>query len=354
MEMSKSWTEEGGMSGRPRTPTMADVAAAAGVSRALVSIVFRDQPGASAATRGRVRAAADQLGYAPDHRARLLSRSRTRLIGVVFGLHHEFHGEVVEALYAAAAPRGYEIALGGTAPGRDETTAVTSLLSYRCDALVLVGSAMTGAALADLAARVPLVVLARKVAGTTGDVVRTDDVGGGLLATRHLLDLGHRDIAHVGGGRASGGRERRAGYQRALRAADSALGPRLVTGGLTEAEGARAAESILAEHRAGTRALPTGVVAFNDRCALGLVTALRSDGVDVPGDLSVVGYDDSRVARLPWVDLTTIRQDTSVLAAEAVRLAVDRIEAPGPPRDVVVAPELIVRGSTASPRPQSG
>jgi DNA-binding LacI/PurR family transcriptional regulator len=330
---------------------MADVAEAAGVSRALVSIVFRDQPGASDATRRRVREAADRLGYAPDHRARLLSRARTRLVGVVFGLHHEFHGEVVEALYAAAAPCGYEIALGGTAPGRDESVAVTSLMSYRCDALVLVGSAMTSAALADLAGRVPLVVLARKVAVQAGDVVRTDDVEGGLLATRHLLDLGHRDITYVDGGRASGSRERRLGYRRGLRAADLGLEPRVVTGGLTEVEGARAAGSMLAEDRGGTQALPTGVVAFNDRCALGLVTALRGHGVDVPGDLSVVGYDDSRVARLPWADLTTIRQDTSVLAGEAIRLAVDRIEASTPSRDLVVPPELIVRGTTRARSP---
>lgn len=334
---------------RPRTPTMADVAADAGVSRALVSIVFRDQPGASEATRRRVRDAAARLGYAPDHRARLLSRSRTGLVGVVFGLQHEFHGEVVEALYAAAGPLGYEVALSGSAPGRDETAAVTSLLSYRCEALILVGSSMTSAALADLAARVPLVVLARKVSIPTGDTVRTDDVGGGLLATRHLLDLGHRDIAHVDAGRASGSRERRLGYRRAMQVADPALEPRVVSGGLTEDEGARAAEAMLDEHRRGVRQLPTGVVAFNDRCALGLMTTFRTHQVDVPGDLSVVGYDDSRVARLPWADLTTIRQDTAVLASEALRLAVERIERPGPPQDVVVPPELIVRGTTSPP-----
>jgi DNA-binding LacI/PurR family transcriptional regulator len=106
---------------------------------------------------------------------------------------------------------------------------------------------------------------------------------------------------------------------------------------------------MLAEHRAGTRGLPTGVVAFNDRCALGLLATFRSNGVEVPERVSVVGYDDSRVARLPWADLTTIRQNTSVLATEAIRLAVDRIDAPGPPRDVVVAPELVVRGSTGRP-----
>jgi DNA-binding LacI/PurR family transcriptional regulator len=327
---------------------MEDVAAEAGVSRALVSIVFRDQPGASDATRLRVREAAERLGYAPDHRARLLSRSRTGLIGVVYGLRHEFHGEVVEALYAAAAPRSYEIALSGSAPGRDESAAIAGLLSYRCEALVLVGSALSTAALADLAARVPLVVLARSAARSGADVVRTDDVAGGRLATRHLLDLGHRDIVCVEGGRASGSAERRRGYRRALQSVEPAPEPRLVMGGLTEDEGAAAAEAMLADHRRGTRALPTGVVAFNDRCALGLLTTFRTHGVDVPGDVSVVGYDDSRVAHLPWADLTTVRQDTSVLAAEAVRLAVERIEHPGPPSDVVVAPELIVRGSTAA------
>jgi len=314
---------------RSRTPTMADVADRAGVSRALVSIVFRDQPGASEATRLRVREAAEALGYAPDHRARLLSRSRTRLVGVVFGLQHEFHGEVVEALYAAAEPLGYEVALSGSAPGRDEAAAVASLLSYRCEALVLVGSSLTSAALADLATRVPLVVLARKLARQTAHVVRTDDVEGGLLATRHLLDLGHRHIAHVDGARASGSRERQIGYRRAMRAAGPDLEPRLTVGGLTEEDGARA----------------------NDRCALGLLTTLRTHGVDVPGEVSVVGYDDSRVARLPWADLTTIRQDTALLASEAVRLTVEAIERPGPPRDVVVAPRLIVRGSTAAPHP---
>ncbi len=340
------------MAERPRTPTMEDVATEAGVSRALVSIVFRDRPGASDATRQRVRAAAERLGYAPDHRARLLSRSRTGLIGVVYGLRHEFHGEVVEALYAAAAPGGYEIALSGSAPGRDERAAIAGLLSYRCEALVLVGSALSTAALAELSARVPLVVMARTAAKSGADVVRTDDVAGGLLATRHLLGLGHRDIACVEGGRASGSAERRRGYRRALQTAqqstEPAIEPRLVMGGLTEDEGTTAAEAMLADHRSGTRALPTAVVAFNDRCALGLLTTFRAHGVDVPGDVSVVGYDDSRVAHLPWADLTTVRQDTSLLAAEAVRLAVERIEHVGPPSDVVVPPELIVRGSTAA------
>ena len=112
----------------PRRPTLEDVAARAGVSRALVSIVIRDAPGASPATRERVRRAADELGYQPDARARLLSRGRSRLLGVVFGVQHAFHGDLVDGLYPAAGRAGYDIALSAVTPRRDEQDAVRSLL----------------------------------------------------------------------------------------------------------------------------------------------------------------------------------------------------------------------------------
>lgn len=99
-----------------RTPTMEDVAARAGVSRALVSIVFRSAPGASSATRERVLAAARELDYRPDSRASRLGRTRTRALGVVFGVGHPFHGDVIESLYAAADQTGYEIVLSGVSP----------------------------------------------------------------------------------------------------------------------------------------------------------------------------------------------------------------------------------------------
>src|SRR6476620_7566946 len=126
-----------------RRPTLADVAARAGVSTALVSIVMREAPGASAATRERVLAIADELGYRPDIRARLLRRSRSRLLGVVFGVQHAFHGDRV----------GDELALSAVTPGRDEERAVGSLLQDRCEALVLLGPQAPAAYLATLAAR---------------------------------------------------------------------------------------------------------------------------------------------------------------------------------------------------------
>ena len=161
---------------RPPTVTMADVAERAGVSRALVSIVFRDVPGASAATRERVMLAAEALGYRPDPRARLLGSNRSRTVGVTFGLHHEFHAEVVEGLYGAVEGSGYDLALGAVAPTRDERRAVQSLLDYRCEALVLLGPTLPRALLEELAERLPVVVVARALRSRTVDVVRSDDV----------------------------------------------------------------------------------------------------------------------------------------------------------------------------------
>src|SRR3954467_2363837 len=128
---------ESGPSGRRLT--LADVAARAGVSVPLVSIVMRDAPGASAATRERGRRIAEELGYRPDSRARLLRSARSRLIGVVFAVQQAFHGELVSGLYPAADAAAYEPALGPAPPGRDARRAVGSLLQDRCEALILLG-----------------------------------------------------------------------------------------------------------------------------------------------------------------------------------------------------------------------
>src|SRR5689334_22629899 len=146
-----------------RRPTLADVAACAGVSTALVSIVMREAPGASAATRERVLAVADEIGYRPDIRARLLRRSRSRLLGVVFGVQHDFHGDLVGGLYTTAERVGYELARSAVTPARDEQRAVGGLLQDRCEALVLLGPQAPAAYLAELATR--LLVGGRRTGG---------------------------------------------------------------------------------------------------------------------------------------------------------------------------------------------
>lgn len=328
-----------------RRTTLADVAARAGVSVPLVSIVMRDAPGASAATRERVRQAADELGYRPDSRARMLRRSRTRLLGVVFGVQHPFHGDLVGGLYPAAEAVDHELALSAVTPGRDERRAVATLLQDRCEALVLLGPSLPTAELVELAARMPVVVVARSVRSRAVDVVRTDDAAGLHLAVDHLVGLGHTRIAHVDGGRAGGAAERRRGYREAL--ARHGLADGLVLpGGLTEDEGAAAARRLVA---AAPR--PTAVTVFNDRCASGVLDVARREGVSVPGDLSVVGFDDSSLARLSHVALTTVAQDAGRITALAVSRAVARLEGRADPeeREQVVPPRLVVRSTTAPP-----
>ena len=330
-----------------RRPTLADVAARAGVSTALVSIVMREAPGASAATRERVLAVADEIGYRPDLRARLLRRSRSRLIGVVFGVQHAFHGDLVGGLYAAADRVGYELALSAVTPGRDEQRAVGSLLQDRCEALVLLGPQAPTTYLAGLAARLPVVVVARPVRHRAVDVVRTDDAAGLEQAVDHLVALGHRRIAHIDGGRAPGAAERRRGYTEALHRHH--LGSALnLPGGLTEDDGADAARALL--RLTDDPRFPTAITVFNDRCATGVLDVLRGAGVAVPEAMSVVGFDDSRLARLSHVDLTTIAQDAATMTELAVTRAVARLDggARGD-REQVVPPRLVVRGTTAPP-----
>jgi DNA-binding LacI/PurR family transcriptional regulator len=159
---------------------------------------------------------------------------------------------------------------------------------------------------------------------------------------QHLADLGHRRIIHVDGGRAPGASARRRGYRAAMRRAGLGAQAALVAAGDTEEDGASAAREIMAAE------LPHAVITYNDRCAAGLLETFAQARVLVPDEVSVVGYDDSHVARLPYLRLTTIRQDTVTLAQIAVERAVGRLEGTEfPDREVVIAPRLVVRGSTA-------
>ena len=324
-------------------PTLADVAERAGVSRALVSIVMRDAPGASEQTRERVRRAADDIGYRPDPRARRLRQHRTKLLGVTFTAGAEFHADLVDGVYVASEELGYDVVLSAVTPHRNESRALRTLVDDRCEGLVMIGPDLPSAELTEVAAKVPLVVVARRVRGV--DAVRSDDVAGAVLGMEHLIGLGHQRILFLNGGRAPGAAERRRGYRQAIRA--GGLQEMTLEGGLTEREGAAAAAAMLQ-----SEALPTAVFAFNDRCAVGFIDTLLRSGVTVPQQVSVVGFDDSPLAGLAHIDLTTIRQDSAGLADLAVRRLVARLDDDGEPADAVDItrePTLVVRGSTAPP-----
>jgi DNA-binding LacI/PurR family transcriptional regulator len=337
-----------GEKGASRRPTMADVANRAGVSRTLVSFILDGKPGASEETRKRVLAVAEGIGYRPDSAARLLARGRSRTLGVVMDVTQLFEAELVTGIYPAAESIGYEVLLSANLPDRDESVPIDALLSHRCGGLILLGPKSETAYLRGLAERIPVVVVGRRLA-TTADklaTVRTDDAKGIRQAVSYLVELGHREIHHVDGGTDPGSADRRRAYRAAMRSHGLSECANVITGAHNEEAGAAAARSMLAES-----SLPTAVLAGNDRCALGLLDVFTRAGMDVPGELSLIGYDDSHLSDNPRIDLTTVHQDASALARHAVQLAATMLEGPpGRPADVVLEPKLVVRGTTGSPR----
>lgn len=320
-------------------PTMADVARIAGVSPALVSIVMRGVEGASEDTRTRIKSIAESIGYVPDRRAQKLRQTSSRLLGVTFDLQQPFHGDLVEHIYTAADRLGYDVMLSAVAPSRAEPSAVQALLRERCEAALLLGSRLTAAELEEIDARVPVVELLRSTQGIAS--VRSDDVAGTEKAVDYLVGLGHRKIAHIDGGTSPGADDRRRGFLDGMQR--HGLGGRVVHGGITETEGAEGMRMLLQSEEQ-----PTAVVAFNDNSATGVLDHLVRRGIDVPADVSVVGYDDSRLARIAHIQLTSVSQDVSALADAAVKSAFGRI-AGGAATEVVLAPSLVKRGTVAPP-----
>jgi DNA-binding LacI/PurR family transcriptional regulator len=288
--------------------------------------------------------AAQRLGYRPDRAASLLARRRSRLIGVLMDVRSDYHGELVEDAHDVAERYGYDLLLSTVTRHRGEPRAVETLLDSRCEALVLLGPESPAAWLVELDRRLPVVVVGRPVRGGGVDVVRVDDARGTALAVDHLAELGHRSIAYVDGGRGTIAAGRRRGYEKAVRRHGGT--PAVVPGDHTEASGSRAARRLL-----GSGTPPTAVAAFNDRVAVGLLDALTRAGVDVPGTVSVVGYDDSPLSRLAHVDLTTVSQDSPELVRQALAAVVERLDGGRTGhREVVVPPQLVVRSTTAAPR----
>jgi len=318
------------------------------VSTATVSLVLRGIAGPSPATRERVLGAAARLGYRPDRAASLLASKRSRLIGVVVDVRNPFHTELIEDVDESAQRSGYNLVLSAVTRAQDETRAIETLLDSRCAALVLLGSKLPAPRLTALAQQLPIVVVGRPVSSAGVDVVRTDDNDGLDQGVAHLSGLGHRHITYLDGGQGEVRDLRRRAYQKAMRMHHLDENIRIVAGGETEGAGGRAAADIL-------QLVPTAtaVLTFNDRCAMGLIDALVRSGVKIPQSLSVVGYDDSTVARLGHINLTTISQNSPRLMDQAVTALIERLDNTRPEqRSVVVLPHLIIRGTTGPPTTQ--
>ena len=331
--------------GTGKRPRLEDVAARVGLSTASVSLVLRGVSGPSERTRQRVLKAAAELGYQVDRTASLLASRRTRLLGVMVDVHRPFHAELVEHLHTAAEAVGYDLVLSTQTRTRDEHTAVETLLAFRSEAMILLGPTVPADTLAALDRKSPVIAVGRRIADAALDVVRTADDDGVGQIVDHLVGLGHRAIAYVDGGKGVIATDRRRGYRTAMRRHGLDAHIRVLHGDHTEAAGERAARKLL-----DGDALPTAVVTYNDQSAIGVLAALARAGVAVPGQVSVAGYDDDTLSRLSCFNLTTVSQNAEEQARHAVAAAVERLDhGRTEPREVVLPPHLVVRGTTAEP-----
>ncbi|MGI4894442.1 MAG: LacI family DNA-binding transcriptional regulator [Janthinobacterium lividum] len=332
-----------------RRPTMSDVAARAGVSRALVSVVFRDAPGAGAETRARVLTAAAELGYVRDDSARSLRTGRTYLLGVVFDTRDDFHADLLDACYRAAGPQGYELLLSAVTPSRTQARAVATLFGSRVAGILLFGAGEPPEVSTGPQRRTPLVVVGHH-AGTDVDVVATDEGEGIRQAVDHLIAHGHRRIACLAATRHQSGAARSAAYRSVMAERGLADFVRVVPGGFTQLDGSAAGRELLA----ADAPLPTAVLASNDLCGVGLLQTLRTAGIEVPGQVSIMGFDGSQVGDAPDVQLSTVAQDTEGLAQQAMRVLRDRDARVGhgipAPRHYTFAPRLVLRATTGPAR----
>lgn len=324
-------------------PTIRSVAARAGVSKSLVSLVLQDSPKVSPERRAAVLAAMDELGYRPDPTARSLAQGRTRAIGLVLDdLRNPWFVDVLEGLRPVLHAAGLRPVL---AEARSEPDAPRTFADLRLDGLVVIGTLPDLALVEEVAADVPTVLAGTRLAEDDPfavDVVAGDDETGVRLAVEHLVGLGHRRLAHVAGTGPVGDLRRRA-FEAAARAGGADV--LVETGPMTEDAGHRAGRALLTRSDP-----PTAVVAANDAAAVGVLAAAADLGVDVPGALSVVGYDDTSIAKLRAVSLTSVDNAAHEVGRLAARRLLDRLEDPDAPADVqLVAPRLVVRATTAAP-----
>jgi len=335
--------------------TMKQVAERAGVSTSTVSHVINKTRAVSEDVRQRVLAVIDEMGYIPNAMARSLKNDKTRTIGVsVPDNTHAAMAELLRGIEDTAFAVGYNIMLcNGYEDPQRQVAHLRSLIEKRIDGLVLVaGAARANEELAALlsSGRVPVVLADHAVAGVDAatDFVGLDHEATGYLATRHLLELGHRRIACVAGGEHEpSGQERLAGYRRALAEAGLAPDPGLLVHGSADCQGGHdAARRLLALEQP-----PSALFACNDLMALGALCAAREAGVEVPAALSVVGGDDLGVAAFATPRLTTVAQPNHEMGRQLTELLLQRIRGePAPRSHARLQGRLVVRHSSAAPQ----
>ena len=337
-------------------PTIRDVAKRAGVAPITVSRVINNADNVSDATRLRVEAAIDALGYVPNRLASSFRSNKTNTLGLILtDITNPFWTTVARGVEDAADEHGFNVILCNTDEAqREEGKYIRVLLQKQVDGFLLVPSSDSMDSIGTIQKQgTPLVIMDRRVSGEI-DTVRCDSIGGAYALTHHLIDLGHRRIVALSGSMSvSTARDRVRGYEHALRDSELEVDPSLIHyRAFTQEAGYAMTKEVLANNPP-----PTAIFAVNNFIAIGAYKALKDSGLHVPVDVSLVAFDDLPPALVMDPFLTVAAQPAYEMGRRATELLVERTVAsesgdePTPEAEEIVLPvELVIRRSTGRPR----
>ena len=332
--------------------TMKDIAQALGVSVVTVSKVLRNHSDISAETRKRVLQRMKELNYQPNPAARALVTGRTNLIGLVVpDLVHPFFAQVAKGISARLRSQEYSLVIASSEDDPNlERKEVDQMLARRVDALILASTQSSGENVRRIEARsVPYVLLDRKVAGVSANFVGIDDVVAGSIATEHLIEIGCKTIAHLGGSEVSTAVDRQIGYSNALAKHGLSLGGEYIAKyGSGDDSGDSAGYSGM-KRLLALNPRPDGVFACNDPIAMGAMRAILEAGLRIPQDIAIVGCGNVHYDDLLMVPLTSIDQDSDGLGLTAAKLAMSIIKKKtevSAPKSLLMQAKLVVRASS--------
>ncbi|MCI0521500.1 MAG: LacI family transcriptional regulator [Chloroflexi bacterium] len=339
--------------------TIKDIARAAGVSHTTVSRALHDHRAISADTTRRVKSLAAQLGYVPNATARSLKTRRAYALGVIMSQFEDpFWSEVLNGVDDLLHATGYSLFIAATHRDKQrEKEVVQAMVQRGVDGVILLAPQFSPEQSQVMHAySLPMATINNEGAGEYQALIYNDDRYGIRLVVEHLIALGHTEIAYLGNALGGGtNQEREGGFRQAMQDAGLRVDEKLVhlaASGSPEG-GYSGAQTLLALPR-----LPTAIVCYNDNMALGVYGALNQAGLNIPGDISIVGFDDISLSAYLNPPLTTLHQFKYDLGMGAARMMLDMLrqkreaaDAPLQPQKVCLQGKLIVRGSTCPPRP---
>ncbi|MGG6314280.1 LacI family DNA-binding transcriptional regulator [Paenibacillus macerans] len=331
--------------------TIYDIAQQTGYSPTTVSKVFNGYTDVSEKTRRKILDTAERLGYVPNAHARSLTTKRSWTIGMLFiepsgaGILHPYFAGVIEGFKQVATSKGYDLMFISKDIGNKKSGYLEHCKIRGIDGVVVILPDATDPYFQELLdSAIPCVLLDQESDGKS--TVYSDNIEGSWRAVNYLHSLGHRKIAHIGGGPTFAGKKRLNGYMQAMRELGLPIHPQHVVQGsydYTVESGKKAMEELLqAEER------PTAVFAAGDNLALGAMTAIKGHGLRVPEDISLVGFDDIEMAKYLTPALTTVRQNTYVLGSRAADMLTYTIEGGEDVQSDVIPVELVIRESCRS------